>query len=206
MRHALIISLLPVFLLSVFLAPLLVPGCNAEQIEEATRTIEEISAGMADIQAAVAEATAQKAAIDAALADMPAGETRDKAIALSAKLDEAMMVGGMWLARADASIAVVQAELANAEEPLDVVEGVIKASGPLIPAPWGAIVAGVGGLVIGLARAAWNRYLARKIVRSVEPTIKRTSEATRVKIGAAQGDAAGALVDEAQAKKPVLPF
>jgi len=196
----------PTLTLVLFTLLLVLPGCNTAQIEEATHAVEEISAGMQDIQIAVAEASEQKLAIDAALESMPPGEGRDKAIALSAKLEEAIAVGSMWLARADESISVLQIELANAEEPLDVAEGVIRAAQPFIPAPWGAIALGASGLIIGFLRARNTRIAARNIVESVEPTIKRTSADTKDRIAAAQSPAAARLVDEAQGKKLALPF
>jgi hypothetical protein len=185
---------------------LLLAGCNLEQIEQARVTAAEVHAGMAVVQAAVEQAVVQKALIDAALEEMPPGETRDKAVAVSAKLDEAITVGTMWLQKATAAVGLLHAELAGADDPLDVAEGVIKAAEPFIPAPWGKIVFGLGGLAIGLGRACWNRYLARKTIRSVNQLVARVDPAEKAEIAYNQGKLAGALVDEAQGKKFALPF
>ncbi len=192
-------------LISILCLPLLA-GCNIDQIKGALSTTEQLSAGMQEIKAALAEATTQRAGIESVLAEIPPGPDRDMAVATSAKLDTAIRIGGAWLDKTDAAVDILKAELAQADEGFDVAEGIMRAAQPFLPAPWGAIAIGAGGLVIGLARAGWNRYLARKIVKSVDPIISQAKLADKTDIRFAQGALAGALVDEAQGDKLKLPF
>lgn len=192
-------------LISMLCLPMLA-GCNLEQIEEATAAVEQISAGIQDIQAAVDEATAQRAALETVIAQMQPGPDRDQAVAMSAKLGTAIEVGTLWLDKAEVSIGILQDGLANADDPFDVAEGVLKAAQPFIPAPWGAIAIGLGGLVIGFIRARMNRVAGRNAVASVDPVVAKASASAKEDIASAQSTAAGRLVDEAQGKVLKLPF
>lgn len=192
-------------LISMLCLPLLA-GCNADQIKQAFSATEQLSAGMQEIKAALAEATTRRTGIESMLAEIPAGPDRDQAVATSAKLDTVISIGSAWLDKTDAAVDILKAELAEAEVGFDVAEGIMRAAQPFIPAPWGAIAIGVGGLVIGFIRARMNRVAARNVIVSVDPVVAKASASAKVDIASAQSTAAGRLVDEAQGKALKLPF
>ena len=83
-----------------------------------------------------------------------------------------------------------------------------QAAAPLIPPPWGELILG-GVSILAIIRAAANRRAGRQVAASVaapmaaalaaDPTLGAT-------IRAAQGTAAGRLVDEAQGRALALPL
>ena len=198
---------LSLYLLAVCLLCALVIGCNDEQLDRLRSGSKQAEATAEQVAGAMDVVIAEKATVDAAIVNLPPSEQRDKAIALSKSLGDKITVGRQWLDKAQATLATFNALLANAEDGFDAASATLTAAGPLLPQPWGALIAGAGGLMIGLVRAGYNRHLGRKIVRSLD-----TAGATRLTakeiltINVAQGPTGRRLVDEAQGKKFALPF
>jgi len=183
-----------------------VSGCTSEDIATARTKLASVQQAAEQVQGGLAFAIEQKAAIDKLLPTLPAGSTRDKVIAVSKKLDAYINTSQDWLAKARQSMNILQAQLATATDTLDVVEGGVQAAAPLIPPPWGAVLAGVAGLVVGLIRAASTKKTAVKTLAAINPHIGPMTDADRAAVSAAQGAAGKKLVDEAQGKVSSLPI
>jgi hypothetical protein len=185
------------FLLITVLA-LSLAGCNADQIAA-------LSEQLSQTQTVLDQAVAAKTDIDTTIASLPEGELRDRAIAYSQHLQGVIDKASVVLPR-------MRDELVRAEDTLGVISAGVNAAAPLIPPPWGTIVAAVTGLALGLFRAAQNRSAARRIAASIEQnagadgTINLSDPAIKDKVRSVQGATAGRVVDEAQGKVASLPF
>ena len=192
-----------VLLCGLFLVAIL-PGCTPAKIADAQAKVAKLRATTESVEAGVTTAVAEKYRIDELLAALPAGETRDKAIALSAKLEQYVTVGNQWLGKANVSLKTFEAERAEADNTLDVVEGGARSILPWIPAPWGQI--GMGILtVLSIWRARSVKKTAKKVINAVDTLVNPTGNEALL-ISALQGTDGTRLVDEAQKKVFSLPF
>lgn len=181
------------------------PGCNQAQIAElqlkATELKAQLAAGRKDLELT----QEQRARLAAAIAEMPEGPEKEKAKKLAKNVDAAIEKTSAFLVKLEEATLQMEQRLEGAEDALDVAEAAVESAAPLIPAPWGAIFAASGGLLIGLLRAGYNRAQAVKIARSVDGKVD-LSDASKAEIRAIQGAGGGRIVDEAQGKATRLPF
>lgn len=194
------------------------PGCTLrgdltpEQIQQIQQQIDAVGVQVDAAHAALAEARSHRAALEAALADLPEGERRDKTLAAIAKADARLGDLDAWLAQAQAARATLQTHLASSGDVLDVIAAGGTAATPLIPQPWGAIVGAVVGLGVGVVRAWSNKRTAVRVVQAVEAAkdvaggvVDFSAPDIRRKLRS-MGPAGAKLVDEAQGRASGLPF
>ncbi len=191
---------------------LVAPGCDSASIQSLKDTVQKLTGQADQVQISIAKMIDQKQAIDRAILDMPEGPRKDQAIAMSEDIGEAISTGQKWLGPAQATLERYKAELADATDSLDVADASVKAVAPMLPPPFNLLLTGVGGLVIGLIRAAQNRKAGRNIAASAEPfivngfTADGIGESVKADMRKAQGSTGNRIVDEAQGKKFAMPF
>ena len=198
MRH-LIITLA----LVCCLAP--VTGCNQQQIAELQLRAAELKMQLATGRADLELTREDRARLALAIADMPEGEQKETAKKILKDTDAALETFAAVVLKVEGAAQRMEERLESATDGFDVAAATVESVAPLLPPPWGAILAATGGLVIGLIRAGYNRAQARKIAASLDGKLTLT-EADKLAVRAAQGTGAGRIVDEAQGKKTALPF
>ncbi len=198
MRH-LIITLA----LVCCLAP--VTGCNQQDIAELQLRAAELKMQLATGRADLELTREDRARLALAIAEMPEGKQKDTAKKILRDTDAALEKFVEVVLKIEGAAQRMDEQLESATDGFDVAEATVESVAPLLPPPWGAILAATGGLVIGLIRAGYNRTQARKIASSLEGKLT-LSEVDKLAVRAAQGIGAGRIVDEAQGSAPRLPF
>lgn len=184
--------------------PVALTSCVPSQVEETRAVIAQIKADMITISAEVATAKADLAEMEAAITAMPEGREKEVATEVAAKVSEGIAASEKWLGKATQATTALELALADAQDGFDVAEAVLNTARDIAPPPWGYLASSLGGLVLGLIRAAYNRSVARKVIRSVDTLVQPDGNRSAI-ISAAQGAAGKRMVDEAQGKRFALP-
>ena len=160
---------------------------------------------MAEVSAQVEKAKGDLARMEAEIGAMPEGSEKETAMKVAAKISEGIAASEKWLGKATQTVGVLEAALVNAQDGFDVAQAALDAAKTVAPPPWGYLASVLGGLVLGLIRAGYNRWTARKIVRSVDGIVAPDKTAAAA-ISLIQGASGKRIVDEAQGKKLALPI
>jgi len=194
------------FWVSVLAAVLVLPGCTDEQIAKMRQAAGTLKEQVPVVKDTLSKAQAQSENIEQAINSLPDGELKDKLLKAKMVADQTVEAANEFLEKAEPQLAELNAKLAEATDTLDVIDAGIQSAAPLLPVPWGPLLAAGGGLVVGLLRAAQNRKAARNIATSVQPILAdvKLTEEQKTAIRATQGATGNRIVDESQGKKPAL--
>lgn len=189
------------------------PGCNAEQFGQLTAQTTLVRDDVAALRGEIAAARERAATARAQAETQPAGPARE---ALIAAADKAEAIAGRaepTLRETEETLGRLEARL-RAADPSDrfaAAQAVLEAAAPMVPG-YGPLIAFLGGTILGLVRAGYNRAAARSIARSIELTqspegaINLDDPSTQDDLRAHQGAAGSRIVNEAQGKALALPF
>lgn len=193
-------------------------GCNTEQIEKLRAGVNEANR---DVQAASVIADELKAVHDAAveqIEQMPDGPEKE---ALRKEADEYSADIQKWLKYKDiaaAQSAVLSAELDKAQDAVGVAQAVVNTAAPLIPPPYGPVIAVTAPVLLGMLgmffgkkngvqqgkqegrQDAVNQARALEAVKSQDNTINFDDPQVKKTLDLLLGPSGKQIVDEAQGR------
>jgi len=181
-------------------------GCTVEDRAALTQQAVVVREHVDAAEAQIAAISDELANADEAIALLPEGKAKDEARAYKAGLEDALTRTQAVIAQGKVVLDEIAAGLADSGDAFDVAQVAITAAGKVAPPPWGALGAGLAGLVLGLIRAAYNRAAGRRVIASVDGYVMPSEPGEAAKLSVAQGAGGKRLVDEAQGKKLALPF